>query len=238
MILLTGGSGFIGGNLKKTFDNIMAPTHKELDLTDIHQVMGFIEIYKPTNIIHCASSYDFGKDIKMFYNLYSQNIPMIYFGSGAEGRLDDYGMSREIMNSLASNSRHTTNLKLYGCFGDGEQEDRFISRCIFYKHAGLILDIHKDKHFSYVYIKDLCKIVKIVLDKGSIFPSYEISCDEMPLLSEIAEMVGVKYRVIGTGEDYGYISYSFKRDYGFKFTPLKEAIEDYEASWTADVQAD
>ena len=58
-ILLTGGSGFIGRNIRESFlgqkYQIVAPTHRELDLVDEESVERFFEGQQFEAIIHAAA---------------------------------------------------------------------------------------------------------------------------------------------------------------------------------------
>ncbi len=98
-ILLTGGSSFIGRNIKEqlgdTFD-ILAPAHSELDLTDGEAVYNFLQKNLVDIVIHAANvggnrkrpADDIvGVNLKMFFNLVRAKPffkRMIMLGSGAE----------------------------------------------------------------------------------------------------------------------------------------------------------
>ncbi len=102
-ILITGATGFIGGNLKDYLSNefrVFAPTHKELELLEQKEVNLYIAKNKIDYIVHAANvggtrktRYDAGKtdivfkNLLMFFNLAGQvdsKRKMIYFGTGAE----------------------------------------------------------------------------------------------------------------------------------------------------------
>ena len=57
-ILITGGSGFVGGRvlaaMKHDYD-IIAPGHSELDVTSAEDVDKFMEIFKPDAVLHLAA---------------------------------------------------------------------------------------------------------------------------------------------------------------------------------------
>ena len=59
-ILVTGGNGFLGSHvvrkLKKSNVAILAPGHKELDLTDEKNCKKYFSTHRPNVIIHCAGS--------------------------------------------------------------------------------------------------------------------------------------------------------------------------------------
>ena len=54
MILITGGSGYLGKELIKLFPDSLHPAHKELDITDDENVKEVIKKSKPSIIIHLA----------------------------------------------------------------------------------------------------------------------------------------------------------------------------------------
>lgn len=109
-ILLTGATGFVGGNiideLQKKY-TIFAPKRHELDLSDISELETFIKNKKIDNIIHCAnptpiknpldkSEEMIEKSLRYFMNFYQLKHlvdKFIYFGSGAE-----YGKDKDIIN--------------------------------------------------------------------------------------------------------------------------------------------
>ena len=106
-ILITGGSGFIGHNLKELLRNdfkIYAPTSKQLNLTNSEKVLTYFKKNKFDTVIHSAvymvtrnSQKDPSKELRlnlrMFFNLtrcskYFKR--MFYFGSGAEYDMQNY----------------------------------------------------------------------------------------------------------------------------------------------------
>lgn len=99
-ILLTGGSGFIGRNIKESYlakkYNILAPSHSELDLTDENKVKEYFLNNKIDIVIHsaCKPGHRNAKDptnifctnSRMFFNLLenqSHYQKMIVLSSGA-----------------------------------------------------------------------------------------------------------------------------------------------------------
>lgn len=97
-ILITGGTGFIGHNLKESLSEryaVFAPSHKELDVLDYPAIEKFISENRIDVIIHAAvhvpmfngAEKEFFNDMQMFANLEklsSQVEKILYFGSGAE----------------------------------------------------------------------------------------------------------------------------------------------------------
>ncbi len=99
-ILVTGGSGFIGKNIVESFlaskYNIIAPSHKDLDLMDEHKVRDFFKENNIDIVIHsaCKPGHRNAKDptnilysnTRMFFNLVHNSTlykKMIVMGSGA-----------------------------------------------------------------------------------------------------------------------------------------------------------
>ena len=101
-VLLTGGSGFIGGNIKPFLKNryhVFSPSRQELDLRNSESVKSYIMQHNFDVVVHLASpspvrsatldSYDnlFKDCLNIFLNIYSVRDycgKIIYSGSGAE----------------------------------------------------------------------------------------------------------------------------------------------------------
>jgi dTDP-4-dehydrorhamnose reductase len=58
-VWISGGSGFVGTHLVQAFDDVCAPTHAEVDVTDADAVRRSIEAYAPDAVIHGAILNDF-----------------------------------------------------------------------------------------------------------------------------------------------------------------------------------
>ncbi len=54
-VLITGSTGRLGRELVKVFPNALAPTHKELDITDKEAVFEYIKKSRPEVVVHCAA---------------------------------------------------------------------------------------------------------------------------------------------------------------------------------------
>lgn len=106
-VFLTGGRGFIGRNLAEGLGKdieILAPTSKELDLTDQDAVDRYMESHDFDVVLHTATwnatvntpkdrDLVLQKNLAMFFNLARMNHrfgKMIYYGSGAEYDRDHY----------------------------------------------------------------------------------------------------------------------------------------------------
>lgn len=53
-VWLTGASGFVGGHLAEAFDDVLAPAHAEVDVTEAAAVRRSIAAYEPDVIVHAA----------------------------------------------------------------------------------------------------------------------------------------------------------------------------------------
>ena len=99
-ILITGGGGFIGRNLKRLLTaaghKVFAPTHAELDVSNSTSIFQCVRATDTQVIIHTATAggtanityENFKENIQMFENIkdavYDTNIVVINIGSGAE----------------------------------------------------------------------------------------------------------------------------------------------------------
>lgn len=57
-VLLTGGSGRLGSELRALLPNVAAPTSRELELTDPHSVAAALANYRPSAVVHAAAYTD------------------------------------------------------------------------------------------------------------------------------------------------------------------------------------
>lgn len=221
--------------LKEDYD-VFAPSSKELDITNSYDVEKYLQNKYFDWVIHCAinggkrTSTDTEtvayNNIKMFFNLMNNRDrfgKLINFASGAEfDRMsainsntnnlnnsyptDPYGMSKNIISRIIQDCRNCYNFRVYGVFGEDEDDTRFIkSNIIKYKNAKP-LDIYQQKAFDFFYIEDLITIVKYYLDH----PKYYLDTDmdlvyqQKYKLTDIGNMINnlSAYKVIVEADDY------------------------------------
>jgi dTDP-4-dehydrorhamnose reductase len=60
-VWLTGGSGFVGRHLVEAFDDVLAPSHAEVDVTDAEAVRRSVGEYEPDVLVHAAILNDFSR---------------------------------------------------------------------------------------------------------------------------------------------------------------------------------
>jgi dTDP-4-dehydrorhamnose reductase len=60
-VWVSGGRGFVGSHLVRAFDDVCAPSHAEVDVTDADAVRRSIEAYAPDAIVHAAILNDFAR---------------------------------------------------------------------------------------------------------------------------------------------------------------------------------
>ena len=58
---ISGGSGFVGRHLVEAFDEVRAPSHAELDVTDAEAVRRSVGAFEPDVVVHAAILNDFAR---------------------------------------------------------------------------------------------------------------------------------------------------------------------------------
>ena len=194
-LLIIGGTGFIGRNLKNYFGKknnfkVYAPTRQELDLFDDNLCFKYIKKLKPDIVIHAAVDITSVENtLKVFFNIYNANEyfgHMIQIGSGAEYDkrayqpkmteklfkksvpIDTYGLGKFcIANFLEDNkNKKITNLRLFGIFGNYEDYSRrFISNNICNSLAGLPVSLNRNMLFDFIWVDDFCIFLDSIFDK-------------------------------------------------------------------------
>ena len=235
LTLLTGSTGFIGSNLKELLPPMLCPTHERLDLTDKDRTRAYLEVNKPTSIIHCASndSDDCLLDnLNMFFNLAESKIPMITFCTGLEvenrpGKSGEYVASKRAIREISMlKYNHILVIRLWGCFGKYEKPIRFFADNFMRVKKGLPILVRENRLFSYVYVKDLAKIIaglKISSRFINVVGYTYILAEYGMIIKDITDS---PHEVIIKEKLYEY-PYAGKGDVDFKYTPLEEAIKEY-----------
>ena len=194
-LLIIGGTGFIGKNLKKYFEKkkdfeVYAPTRQELDLFDDISCLEYVKNLKPDFVIHSAVDITSAENtLKVFFNIYNANKyfgHMVQIGSGAEYDkrayeprmkeslfkksipIDTYGLGKFCIANFLENTlnRKVTNLRLFGVFGSYEDYSRrFISNNICNSLAGLPVSLNRNMLFDFICVDDFSLFLHSILDK-------------------------------------------------------------------------
>lgn len=235
MILLTGSTGFIGSHYKEMYpDNLLTPTHKELDLTDIHKVKEYLHTNKPEKIIHCASNdndvclYD---NLRMFNNLAESKIPMITFCTGREVedrsyKNGEYVLSKKIIKDLAlTKYYHIAVVQLWGCFGANEKDIRFFKSNMNRLNNGEPILIDSNRMFSYVYVKDVCRIIRELPPDRSLLRLVAYTKFFTEYANDLLSIDLSGRNYIVRSEEFSK-SYVGMTNFYSPYTPLKDALLD------------
>ena len=194
-LLIIGGTGFIGKNLKQYFEGkegfeVYAPTRKELDLFDDKSCLDYVKNLKPDLVIHSAVDITSVENIlKVFFNIYNAKEyfgHMVQIGSGAEYDkrayeprmkeslfkqsipIDTYGLGKFCIANVLENieKNKVTNLRLFGIFGSYEDYSRrFISNNICNSLAGLPVSLNRNMLFDFIWVDDFSRFLHSILDK-------------------------------------------------------------------------
>lgn len=163
-------------------------------------------------------------NLKMVQNLLNAKNPevqMLVFGSGAayakdrdlkkvkESQLgevipkDQYGKSKLKIAELTLSREDMLCLIIFACYGNGEKQSRFPTYAIKQnlKHESIV--INQNVVFDYLYITDLCRIVKAFIDKKpknriiNVTPSKSVSLEEIALkVNSINDARGFQSKII------------------------------------------
>jgi nucleoside-diphosphate-sugar epimerase len=154
---------------------------------------------------------DFVDNLSMFNNLLENKDKykkLINFCSGAafdrrydindafsfnlydKSAIDYYGMSKAIVARKVLKLDNAINLRLFGCFGEGEEEQRFIKNSINRSLRGESIHIIEDKDMDFFHIDDVGIVVKEYIE-GKLDPIKDINLvyDKKYSLNQIAILI-------------------------------------------------
>jgi len=198
----------------------------------------------------------FKNNLKMFFNLtrcYNLYKRMFYFGSGAEYDMrnyipkmkedyfdshvpvDDYGFSKYIMAKYIKNIPNIYDLRLFGVYGKYEDwRIRFISQSICQVISNKDIIINQNVFFDYLYIDDLIKIIKLLIEKRTILPQHINVCtgktiDLISLAKIVIDISGKKLKIKtkekGLKKEYSGNNNKLLKTIGnFKFIQIEQSI--------------
>lgn len=191
-ILITGATGFVGKFLtnKLKDHDVFTPSSKSVDLTRREHADTLFNSHDYFDVvIHCAvrgghrlhrDSWDILDDnLKMYYNLiYNRNKfgKFINFGSGAElyASHTPYGLSKKVISQSILARDNSYNIRIFGLFGDGELETRFIRSALTNYITKKSIEVYERKIMDFFYMEDLWSVVKYYLNTEN--PPKEVDC--------------------------------------------------------------
>ncbi len=195
---------------------IFHPSRSELDLTNYKNVKIYLNQIRPDVIIHAAGESGWRtekptnesgiQNILMFRNLLNLkdiNAKLINFGSGAEfsrekpinpatlkePATDPYGFSKHIIQELGKNNPTVFNLRLFGCFGANESNERFIKSSLLKYIKKQNITIFQDRKMSFFYINDLYKIIDKIITNQLAVRNIDCVYEDTLLLTEVAGII-------------------------------------------------
>jgi UDP-glucose 4-epimerase len=251
-------------SLKKDYE-VYTPTSSQLDLTDEKLVEEYLRNKFFDVVIHCAikggrrniqdSAFTLQDNLKMFFNLMNNKDRFdrfITFASGADFDktqnvnnnnhnlkesypINPYDMSKNIISRILKECSRCYNFRIYGAFGIDEAEDRFIlSNVKRYKNQEPI-QIHKNRYWDFIYIKDLVNIVKYYIDNPTLDLDNEMDLVYQDLLSlkDIGEIINnldrhkVEIKLDNNSRDLDYLgNKSIGINLPIELIGLKKGIEE------------
>lgn len=176
---LTGSTGKLGSNLLKIFPSAVAPTHKELDITDKNSVIGFIEELKPDLVIHTAALTGIrecqnNKELAWKTNVIGtknlvdaclMSCPKVYFVYVSTACVFDgeRGMYNE--EDIPDPKNYYSFTKLIGEFPPQQLETHLIARTNFVANEKWPYPkAFTDRYGTYLFANDVAKALKEVID--------------------------------------------------------------------------
>ena len=188
----------------------------------------------------------------------SESCNLVNLGSGSEydrrawgdllteksfGQLvpqEDHELSKYVIAKLVEGNAFASNFRLFGVYGPRDNPvQKFISNCIVKCMVGEPIRIHRDRRFSYVYVKDIARFLHEYGRQLGGEGSVNFCGPETHLLSEIAELtrsvcganeVSIQIQTPGLGKSYTGATEKFREMFGeFRWTTLEKGItETYE----------
>lgn len=199
------------------------------------------------NLERCSTLYGrmyyFGSGAEYDMRFYTPSMREEYFGSHIPA--DAYGFSKYLMAKICEGSRNIYDLCLFGVYGKYEEyQRRFISNAICRVLAGMDITIQKNVYFDYLWIDDLCKIMRWFLEHEPKHQRYHVCRGRKIDLYSLAELVKrtlrsdcrILVKETGWKPEYSGDNQRLLREMGgFSFTGFAESVAQlsdyYQSHW-------
>jgi UDP-glucose 4-epimerase len=198
---------------------VISTNRTTLDVLDEGKVSVFLDKNNIDIVIHAAVSGGRRNEkdnfsvlvdnLKMFDNFKKNREKykyLFHFGSGAEfdrrrdiksatedmqsSPVDYYGLSKKIIKTEMDKTEGFYNFRLFGCFGEDEDDTRFIKSAITNINNNKPIIIHQNKIMDYVYVGDVARVIQYYIEnipKKTLIKDINLCYNEKHSLLEIAE---------------------------------------------------
>lgn len=194
--------------------NTVPVTRDTVDLLNPLAVRAYLEKNKFDVVINAAAVmtdevklYDTRNNLGIYMNFYNNSHlfkKFINLASGAEfDRLtnidmapeslifqrmpqDSYGFGQNIKSRLTHQKNNFYNLRIFNCFGQGEQPTRIFPKFIS-KQIDPVFEIQNDRYFDYFSVQDLCKVVESFVVKDHLVKDVNCVYEEKFKISQVLD---------------------------------------------------
>ena len=149
--------------------------------------------------------------------------------------LDYYGFSKYVIYNRTLACANIFNFRIFNIFHANEEPKRFISSCFNAKYKGLVVDIHEDKFFDFMYEDDFIRIVRFYFQNFEtpeiLEKTVNIGYEQKHRLSDIAKMIiqdDSKINIIKSQSNNYSGCVDKLYSYGIEFDGLDKGLQLYE----------
>jgi GDP-L-fucose synthase len=104
---------------------------------------------------------------------------------------DFYGLAKNLIaRDINLCENNFINLRLFGCFGLYENNNRFIKHSLLKCIADEPVEVHQDRYMDFFWVEDLLKVTdRLLQDENPITIDYNLCYEEKYLLTDIANII-------------------------------------------------
>jgi len=104
--------------------------------------------------------------------------------------VDDYGLSKYLIERSRDLDGQTCNLRLFGVFGPGEDwRIRFLSQVCCWARHDQPIQIRQDRLFDFTWVEDVIHVTRIILEGNTLPHTVNLTAGSPSRLSELARQV-------------------------------------------------